>query len=71
MKQNYQTVTNPQNSVYSFQLNTFWIHVTMNGDVGTDQHGDKWFLRNGKLCHDLTYWVIPVKNCFTSKKLAA
>jgi hypothetical protein len=43
-------------NVISFEKNTFWFHVIMNGNTGTDQHGDRYFLQNGKLyeansCH--------------------
>jgi len=30
----------------------------MNGSVGTDQHGDRWFLRNGNLYSEFSYHII-------------
>lgn len=43
---------------YSFQINTIWHHVTMNGSVGTDQQGNRWSLRNGKLYSEFSYHII-------------
>jgi hypothetical protein len=54
--QNYTSQTKSQSSaamrngnVISYSRNGFWFHVTMNGNIGTDQHGDKYTLHNGKL----------------------
>lgn len=59
------------NKKYSFQINTFWIHLTMNGNTGTDQFGDRWFLRNGKLYSEFSYHIIPLNKTEESKKKMA
>lgn len=44
----------------SFELHGFWIHVNLAGSTGTDQHGDKWTLKNGKLYAEHSYHVIDI-----------
>lgn len=56
--------------VYSFHENGFWRHVKMNGNIGTDQRGDRWILRGGKLYSEFSYHVIDINDCFTSKNAA-
>jgi hypothetical protein len=74
MKQSYSTSTNLQNSapqMYSFSINAFWFHVQLNGNVGKDQHGDRWFLRNDKLYSEFSYHIIDTKDCLTTSTLVA
>jgi hypothetical protein len=42
----------------SFNLNGFWFHVKMDGNTGVDQHGDRYYLQNGKLYAEHSYHVI-------------
>lgn len=61
--QNYNSTTELQN--VSFHIGGgFWKHVRiLNNHVGVDQHGERWFVRGGKLYSEFSYHIISLKNC--------
>jgi hypothetical protein len=55
-------MTNLQQNKISFYIAGFWRHVIMSGNIGTDQHGERWIKRDNRLYSEFSYYVIDLNS---------
>jgi hypothetical protein len=68
----YNTTTDLQNMppiepntvrLISFHVHGYWHHVRFLGNIGVDQHSNRFFLRGNKIYGEFLPYIISLKNC--------